>query len=630
MWCSRSFLLLVSAAALCGLCRPDHEALKQAFPGPKGLLKEGGTGIEFRILGSLEAVEDGRQVPLGGSKQRGLLALLLLHANQVVSRDRLIDELWDGSPPETASTALQVHVSGLRKALGREAIATQAPGYKAVVLPGALDLELFEALVARARSDDAERSAELLREALDLWRGPALADLDDSIGRTERAQLEEQRAAAVEQRIDAELELGRHAELLPELETLVREDPLRERRRAQLMLALYRSGRQAEALEAYRSGRKLLADELGLEPAEELRRLEKAILEQDAALAAPAAPASRAAEVEREPRSRRPWALAVALGALLLVAAVAAGIVLAVRNSATVVVRPDSVAAVDDHSGNVVADVPIGGRPVAIALGAGSVWVVDADHSTLSRIDEETKERLPIGGLGSDLSDVAYGFGSVWVAGGNDGTLVRLDPQHNGAEQVDLRGSRASPQPVFSVRVGAGAVWVTQGNHVLRIDPAENRVTGRRTVDQPQGIAAGLDSLWVTTLDERVLRIDARTMKLVYAQDVSHVCYFPLVAEGSLWVVATPSLSSNVPEVWRLDPGTLTQEASFPLPKRFPYQLAGGSGAVWSVDPDDGTLWRFDADTNRVLQFASLAHHPVSLTVGDGTIWVGTQAEPLS
>jgi DNA-binding SARP family transcriptional activator/streptogramin lyase len=613
------------AAALCGLCRPDQKALKQAFPGPKGLLKEGGTGIEFRILGSLEAVEDGLQVPLGGSKQRGLLGLLLLHANRVVSRDRLIDELWDGSPPETAATALQVHVSGLRKALGREAIATQAPGYKAVVLPGALDLDLFEALVAKARSEDAERSAELLGEALDLWRGPALADLDDSIGRTERAQLEEQRDAAAEQRVDAELALGRHAELLPELEALVREDPLRERRRAQLMLALYRSGRQAEALEVYRSGRKLLADELGLEPGEGLRRLEKGILEQDPALAAPPAPVPRPEKGEPR-RGRRPWPAAVALGVVLLVAAVIAGFVISARDSGSVSVQPNSVAAVDDHSGDVVADVPIGGRPVAIALGAGSVWVVDADHSTLSRIDEETKERLPIGGLGSDLSDVAYGFGAVWVAGGNDGTLVRLDPRHNGAEQIPLGGSQ---QPVFSVRVGAGAVWAMRGSDVLRIDPDRNEVTGRRAVAQPLGIAAGLDSLWVTTLDERILRIHAQTLKLVYSQDVSRNCYFPLVAEGSLWVVAVIALPGNPPEVWRLDPGTLAQEHSFPLPKRFPYGLAQGSGAVWSVDPSNGALWRFDTDTNRVLKFARIAHHPVALAVGDGTIWVGTQGEPL-
>jgi len=579
----------------------------------------------LRILGSLEAVEDGRQISLGGAKQRGLLGLLLLHANRVVSRDRLIDELWDGSPPETASTALQVHVSGLRKALGREAIATQAPGYKAVVLPGALDLDVFEALVARARSEDAARSAELLREALDLWRGPALADLDDSIGRGERAQLEEQRAAAVEQRIDAELALGRHAELLPELEALVREDPLRERRRAQLMLALYRSGRQAEALEIYRSGRKLLADELGLEPGEELRRMEKGILEQDPGLAAPPAPVPRPGSAEPR-RKRPPWPAGVALGVVLLVGAVVAGFVLADRGSGSVTVQPNSVAAVDDHSGNVLADVPIGGRPVAIALGVGSVWVVDADHSTLSRIDEETKERLPIGGLGSDLSDVAYGFGSVWVAGGNDGTLVRLDPRHNGAEQIPLGGSR---QPVFSVRVGAGAVWAMRGSDVLRIDPDRNEVTGRRAVVQPQGIAAGHDSLWVTTLDERILRIHAQTMKLVYSEDVSRNCYFPLVAAGSLWAVAVIAAPGNSPEVWRLDPGTLAQEHSFPLPKRFPYGLAQGSGAVWSVDPSNGALWRFDTDRNRVLQFARIAHHPVSLAVGDGTIWVGTQAEPL-
>jgi Bacterial transcriptional activator domain len=258
--------------------------------------------------------------------------------------------------------------------------------------------------------------------------------------------------SAVEQRVDAELELGRYAELLPELEALMREDPLRERRRAQLMLALYRSGRQVEALEVYRSGRKLLAHELGLEPGEELRRLEKAILEHDPSIATPPA-APRKALVEKHKPPRRSWPVAVALGVLLLVAAVVAGVVLWERGSSSVVVQPNSVAALDDHSGKVRADVPIGGRPVAIALGAGSVWVVDADHSTLSRIDERTKERLPIGGLGSDLSDVAYGFASVWIAGGNDGTLVRLNPKHNGAEEVDLgRVTRLAAAGVLCAR----------------------------------------------------------------------------------------------------------------------------------------------------------------------------------
>ncbi|HLM37695.1 MAG TPA: AfsR/SARP family transcriptional regulator, partial [Gaiellaceae bacterium] len=192
---------------------------------------------------------NGQQIVLGGSKQRALLGLLLLHANRVVSRNRLIDELWNGSPPDTAATALQVYVSQLRKALGRDTIVTQAPGYLVSAEPGALDSERFEQLVQEAHAGDADVAAERLREALALWRGPPLADLDESIARPERAELEDRRAATLEQRIDTDLELGRHAEVVSELEALVREDPLRERRRGQLMLALYRSGRQADALE---------------------------------------------------------------------------------------------------------------------------------------------------------------------------------------------------------------------------------------------------------------------------------------------------------------------------------------------------------------------------------------------
>jgi DNA-binding SARP family transcriptional activator len=234
--------------------------------------------LEFRVLGPLEVSDDGRAIALGGQKQRALLALLLLHANEVLSRDHLIDELWQADPPETARTALQVHISQLRKAVGRERILTQAPGYRAVVELGELDLERFERLVGDAANGDA------LRQALALWRGPPLAELGDSFARVERGRLEEQRLLALERRIDADLALGRHAGLVPELEGLVGEHPLREHLRGQLMIALYRCGRQADALEVYRRGRRLLSDELGLEPGEELRRLEKAILEQDESL----------------------------------------------------------------------------------------------------------------------------------------------------------------------------------------------------------------------------------------------------------------------------------------------------------------------------------------------------------
>ncbi len=242
--------------------------------------------MEYRILGPLEVLDDGRPVAISGSKQRALLALLLLNAGAVVSRDRLIDGLWGDAPPETAATALQVHVSQLRKIVGREAIVTRSPGYMIRVGAGELDLERFEHLVDAARVGEPAVAAQQLREALALWRGPPLADLDGvEFADGERARLEEHRLGALGERIDADLQLGRHAALVPELELLVREHPLRERLRGQLMLALYRCGRQADALESYREGRRLLDEELGLQPSEELRRLERSILEQDPTLA---------------------------------------------------------------------------------------------------------------------------------------------------------------------------------------------------------------------------------------------------------------------------------------------------------------------------------------------------------
>jgi DNA-binding SARP family transcriptional activator len=246
--------------------------------------------VEFRILGPLEVVEQGRPLALGGSRQRTLLSLLLTRANEVVSVDRLIDELWGAQPPKTAANALQYHISQLRKALAPgDAIVTREPGYLLKVGPEELDLLRFERLVEEAQNQDsAEAAARLLREALSLWRGPALADLaHEEWAQPEINRLEELRMGALERRFEADLELGRNAELVGELELLVREHPLRERLRAALMRALYGSGRQAEALEVYRQTRSMLVDELGIEPSPALQDLEQAILRQDAELTAP-------------------------------------------------------------------------------------------------------------------------------------------------------------------------------------------------------------------------------------------------------------------------------------------------------------------------------------------------------
>ncbi|MGZ8647369.1 MAG: AfsR/SARP family transcriptional regulator, partial [Solirubrobacteraceae bacterium] len=280
--------------------------------------------MHFRILGPLEVSDQDRALALGGLKQRSLLALLLLHANEIVATDRLIAELWGEAPPATASKSIQVYVMRLRRELGAERLTTRAPGYVLHVEPEELDVAVFERLRGEARRAERARAAEKLRAALGLWRGPPLADLAyESFAQAEIGRLDELRLAVLEERVDADLACGRHADLVGELEALIAANPVRERLRAQLMLALYRSGRQAEALEAYRAVRRELADELGLEPGEQLRQLERAILSHDPKL--DAAPASRAAApaIERSllvfPRA------AEALDALLTLASALAG-----------------------------------------------------------------------------------------------------------------------------------------------------------------------------------------------------------------------------------------------------------------------------------------------------------------
>jgi DNA-binding SARP family transcriptional activator len=249
--------------------------------------------VEFKVLGPLEVLVDGQPLDLGPPRQRAVLAVLLLHANQVVATDRLAEELWPGNVPKTAAKAIQVYVSALRKAFGeaRDILETRGSGYLLHGETGQLDLHEFERLLARARTEDPGARAATLRSALSLWRGDPLSDLAyEPFVEPEAARLDALRLLAVEDRIEADLELGRGPEVVPELETLVAERPLQERPRAQLMLALYRAGRQGDALDVFREGRRLLDEELGLEPGQRLRELERAILRQDPALSVPAAP----------------------------------------------------------------------------------------------------------------------------------------------------------------------------------------------------------------------------------------------------------------------------------------------------------------------------------------------------
>src|SRR5215472_675522 len=313
--------------------------------------------IDYRILGPLEVSVDGAVIEVGGPRLRALLAVLLLRANELVPRDVLVHELWSEQPPAGAQHSLDVYVSRLRKALGAATdgpvVVTRYGAYSLQLADEQLDARRFERLVAEGRAalggNEPGQAAAALRAALTLWRGPALADLSNGHGpRAEAARLEELRLTAIVDRIDADLALGRHAEVVGELEALVAAYPLRERLHEQLMIALYRGGRQAEALAAYQAARRALVEDLGLEPGPALQRLERAILRQDASLDLPGQAAATPAvgPVDRTGRSwlgganRAKRLIAVAAAAAVAVALLAA---VTTRGQAQLTAGPNTV-----------------------------------------------------------------------------------------------------------------------------------------------------------------------------------------------------------------------------------------------------------------------------------------------
>jgi DNA-binding SARP family transcriptional activator len=294
--------------------------------------------VEFRVLGPVEALAEGGPVSLPAAKPRALLALLLLSRNRVVPVSRLVDELWGEAPPETATKALQGYVSQLRKSLGADRVLTKPPGYSLRVEDGELDLDRFEHLVRAGREllagGDPKAASKRFDQALQLWRGTPFAEFtSEPFARDAGARLEDERLVALEERIEADLALGRHSRVVPELEELVGREPLRERPRAQLMLALYRSGRQADALELYRKTRETLSEELGIEPSLELQELERKMLQHDPSLerARPAVPPAE--EGPLVSLRRRPQLLVLAALGLAAVAAGAAILALTVGGS---------------------------------------------------------------------------------------------------------------------------------------------------------------------------------------------------------------------------------------------------------------------------------------------------------
>ena len=461
-------------------------------------------------------LDDGLTVPLGTAKQQALLAVLLLHANEVVPRERLIDELWGERPPPTAVKAVQVYVSQLRKALpgNGSAIATRADGYLVELVPDELDAIRFESMVtaarARAAAGSVEEASRLFEQALALWRGRALAGLSfESYASTDVERLEELRLAAVMDRIDCELALGRHDRMIGELEQLAAEHPLVEQLHGQRMLALYRSGRQADALRAYREARETLVDQFGIEPSAPLQRLEHAILLQDASLDAPTGvarigeptppppPSTPPRPQMPSPRRRRAM---FATAALVVVALIGAIALLATRDSAAGLseVRPNHVGVIDPETNTIQDEIQVGIRPGPVVVGGGSVWVGNLDDQTLTRIG--TAQRSTMATIPLDdrtPTGLAFGEGAVWVAHGQRGQLSRVDPQF---ERVTDTLDVANPSSQLgAVDVGGGSVWAVYGDSTMaRVDPRDVSLAGSSFVDEtPTAVVVAGGLVWV-------------------------------------------------------------------------------------------------------------------------------------
>jgi YVTN family beta-propeller protein len=583
--------------------------------------------VNFRILGPLEVQSDGRQLPLGGSRQRAVLAILLLHRGESVSVDRVVDELWGERPPETAAKTIHVYVSRLRKALGEGVLVTRGGGYALELAEGDVDADRFEALASEGREalerSDAAGAAESLREALELWRGPPLADLAyQDFAQLEIGRLNELRLGVLEDRIDADLALGRHTALVPELEALVDEHPERERLRGQLMLALYRSGRQGDALESYRHMQRALDRELGLEPGPELQELERAILTQDPALAAP----SRRGAIASLPPGRRGGVL-VALGGGLLLAAVIAAIVAASGGgSGSERATPNSLAVIDPDSNEVVATVPTGVQPTDVSAGAGSIWVANHGDDTATQVDPRTREVLSTTSPRTGVGGLAAGAGAVWIGAGRGSELVRLDPAFGTAHSIRLapRPEEFASSPLNPVAVGHGAVWVVRADFAIaRVDAETNDVVAKVPVGNwPSAIASGAGGVWVADDSAHtVIRIDpAGASSVTATTPVGRGPSAVAVGEGAVWVANTDDNT-----VARIDPDTAAVSETIQVGRR-PTGIAAGGGAVWVANSLSGTGSRIDPETNQVETTLEVGEAPQGVTVAHDLVWVTVQA----
>ncbi|MDT4979944.1 MAG: hypothetical protein QOG07_1823, partial [Pseudonocardiales bacterium] len=593
--------------------------------------------MEVGILGQLVVRRDGHEIPISAPKQRLLLVLLVLRRGELVPTETLIDKLWAGDPPATAVKVVQVYVSQLRKALGDGALETCPGGYRLRVEPAAVDSQRFEQLLGHGldllASGDASGAQAVLRAALALWRGPPLAEFRfEDFAAQEIGRLEELRLLALAKRLECELAVGRPAESVAELQALVREHPLQENLRGLLMLALYRAGRQADALAAYQDARTTLVADLGIDPGESLQRLEAAILAHDPSLdlevAPPVAtktslPLPSSAERTARPtprrisRSRR-WLAGV--GAVVLVAvSVVAVLSRGGRSSSATGLSAGSVGFIDARGPRVGSQVAVQGQPTSVTVGAGAVWVVDATAGTVARIDPRSRAVVQTIRVGSSPSGVAANDGGVWVANHDDATVSWISPQTNAV----VRTIPVGTGPV-AVAYGFGSVWVTNSadRTLTRIDADTGDVSATiRTNAVGRGLAVGGGSVWVT--DEAtsgVVQVNPGTDAVTATATVGTGPTGIAFGAGSVWVVN--ALDGTVSS---LDPTTRAVRATIPVPDG-PSAVTVAGDLVWVSAAFGSRVVRIDPHRDVVVGSAPIGNRPVELAASGAGVWVAVQA----
>ena len=593
--------------------------------------------IDYRLLGPIEVGLNGHVLDIGGQKQRALLAVLLLSANEPVSRDALVDRLWGEHPPAGAQHTLEVYVSRLRKALepaaGGQVVLTRPGAYVLQTAVERIDVRRFERLAEEGHralaANSPGRAASRLSAALQLWRGSALGDLSsEPFAQVEIARLEELRLGAVEDRIESDLALGRHTAVVGELETLVAVHPLRERLHEYLMLALYRSGRQAEALAAYQSARRTLVEELGLEPGPALQRLERAILRQETSLEllgrAVGTPVPEAPRLDGHVSRSRKGRRRLIAACLSVAVVLGTGFLLVSGPSNTAQARlrsANGLVAISTASGRLVAATRLGGAPGALSGGAGSVWVADPGGAAVARINPGSAaavDQIPVGG---EPGSIVSGGGAIWAASSVGATVTRIDPTTDGVTQtITLPGGNPG-----AIAYGGGRLWVADSaeDELFEIDPASGSLERALSLDlQPSALAVAEGAIWVAGYNHATVeRIDPATGRVTARVHVGDGPAALAFGDGSLWVAN--SLDSTVS---RVNPATLTVKAPIPVGSG-PDALAASAGSEWVANQYSGTVSRIDPRRDQVVASMPVGGAPTSLAVSESRLWVGVAAD---